>query len=388
MFTPSYMSLDYETALLSGEPSVEAYRDDFRVVSCAFAWRQEDGSIKKVVTWGETDTEKMLEKIQRTQVPVVIHNLAFEMLVTKCRFPSIDPMGWTCTMRLTQMKDNGGSSAWIQKQDVTTRLTQLEGYAPQNGFSLEAAASRFLGRQYYKHKHPYYEKIIARGGKKKDLNLLTPEELVEYNALDAEVTLVLYETLTKQLAELGVDWTKDHKLFRYRCHLTTGSRIRGVRVDLSQVDRCIETKTKELAEIEEKFLLAFKSQIAEIEAEMAETYINVPKTEKGRQNRREELERAPIKFNINSSDQKRRLFVDKLGLEPRFFTDKGAATLGAKLLWQFGESGKFLEKLGTVRISLQQTETLKKLAEYDGRYHVDVKVVGTRSSRMSGGGAE
>jgi hypothetical protein len=387
-YIPEVLALDYETCLLSGEPSVEAYRDDFRVKSCAFAWRQESGEIKTKVTWGESETLKMLERIQSQGIQVVVHNLSFEMAVTKCRFPGIDPMKWTCTMRLTQMADNGGGEKWQQKQDVGYLASVIEGFAPQNGFSLEAAASRFLGRQYYKHKQPYHDKIVGRGGKKKDLHLLTMEELTEYNALDAIVTLELYAKLSEHLVSLKVNPERDHILYRYRCHLTTDARIQGVKVNMAKVDECISVKKQELENIEKNFRIAFKAQIEELEAEMSEEYINKCRTEKGRQNRRNELLEAPIQFNLNSTKQKRRLFVDKLGLDPKFFTDKGEVTMGAKLLWQFGEAGSYLEKLGSTRISLQQTESLKELAERDGRYHIDIKVVGARSGRLSGGQQE
>lgn len=404
-FTPEFVICDFETALLDGSPSVEYYRNDFRVTSCAFAWRGEDGSLKTKVTWGEADTRKFIERCAKEQIPLIAHNLAFEMGVTKCRFPGLEDVWYADTMRLVQMGDNGGSSLSDDTPDLYRDLAALEGHKPFDGFSLEACASRFLEGKYYKHKKPFIDLMIERGGKKGDFHLLSAEELITYNALDAEVTLVLYEELTRILAERRIDWTRDHYLFRSRCRLTVGAKIRGVKVDLAQVDRHIALKRSELAEIERKFFDRFASEIAEIEAEMVLKYVEGATTEKGKEKRRMEMELSPIKFNLASTDQKRRLFIDKLGLEPKFFTDTKKrkkkfdadgneivkpkkATLGKKLLWQFGEAGEYLVKLGGTRIALQQSENLKMLAEYDERYHVDIKVVSTRSGRLGGGSHE
>jgi hypothetical protein len=40
MYVPPVVVLDYETALLDGTPSVDYFREDFRVISAAAAWRR------------------------------------------------------------------------------------------------------------------------------------------------------------------------------------------------------------------------------------------------------------------------------------------------------------------------------------------------------------
>jgi hypothetical protein len=191
MYIPEIIVLDFETALLDGSPSVEFYRHDFRVISCAFAWRTSDGSIKTKLTLGEDETRVMLSKIASKGIPVVVFNFQFEWGVTKSRFPGLENIFHIDAMRLAQMADNGGPDHYEDEISWESELLGLDHKAPYNGLSLEACVSRFCGGQHYNHKKPYIDLMIERSGKKDDFHLLTSEEMSEYNLKDAEVTLVL-----------------------------------------------------------------------------------------------------------------------------------------------------------------------------------------------------
>ena len=384
---PKYVVLDFETALTDGSPSVEMYRPDFRVTSCAFMWRGKNGAIESKHTWGEGETLDFLTELDNHQVKLIVHNFSFEWGVLKCRFNGFEDMAHIDTMRLAQMTDNG-STGLKHEMSFEDELDGLEGFATMDGLSLEACASRFLERDYYKHKKPYVDLMIERGGKKGDFHLLTKEELTTYNLMDVEVTLKLYEELNAILKDRKIDWERDHYLYRSTCRLITQSKIRGVKVDFQQIDRHIDFETSNINEVERKFREAVSPQIERIEARKAQAWIEAVKSPNGRAKREEQVRTDPpegIKFKLSSNKDKEALFIDELGLTAKFFTKGGSPSFSAKLLWQYGEIGRMLEKLGTHRISLSQAESLKELAEYDGRWHIDMRTTGTKTGRLSGG---
>ncbi len=390
MFTPSYIALDFETALLDGSPSVEFYRHDFRATSCAFAWRREDGSIKAKVTWGEDETREMIRKIISSNMTAVVFNYQFEYGVLKCRFPEFSELTCIDVMRLAQCTDNGGAEHSEEEKTWESELLGLEGKAPFNGLSLEACVSRFCDSKYYKHKQPYIDLMIERGGKKGDFHLLTPEELIEYNLKDAEVTLVLYENLVNRFAQNRIDWSKDHYLYRSRCQLSALSKIRGVKVDFDQINRHIELEASNIDEVQRKFSEVYRPYLDRVEARKAQSYIESYKSEAYKIKAREAIAKGEVpevKMNFNSCNDKEALFVEEMGLKPKFFTPSERPSFSSKLLWQYGEAGLMLASLGTHRISKTQAESLKILAEYDGRWHISMRAASTRNNRMSGGGS-
>lgn len=379
-YLPQAIAFDFETCLESGEPTLDMYRKDARIKSAAFAWRGECGSIKTEITWGEEATERFLERCIDAAVPLVCHNWQFELLCITCRYPNLKtPTYHICdTMRMAQMADNGGKQVVVDFQkSFEDILSELKGFAPLSGLSLEACVSRFCGNDRYKHKEPFKKLMVDRGGTSSSFDLLTKEELGEYNALDAIVTLELYEKLLIKLADK--DWASDHKLYKYMCELTNTSRVRGVLIDQEVLDEHIRLKKLELIEIEANFREYFKKEIAEIEQEMYEKLVNKYKTDKTKA-----AVQVP-KFNIGSTTQLGKLFVGKLKIKPQFFTKKGAPSFSSKLLSQWGEGGELLKNRGKATIELAQGESLKKLSEYDGRWHVSIKVAGTKTSRMAGG---
>jgi hypothetical protein len=388
-FVPSLLVIDYETALLDGIPSVEAYRDDFRATSAAFAWRDKDGYLMLMCKWGEDDIRDALIQIRDCGAKLIAHNLQFELMATKCRFPGMEDLIQIDTMRLAQMSDNGGDCE--SEDDITfeDELLEVEGKKPFDGLSLEACVSRFLKGRDYRHKKPYLDLIVSRGGVKGDFHLLTQEELTEYNLKDAEVTMYLYEALIDLLGSRGIDWSRDHVLYRSRCDLVSQSEIEGIMIDVGQVDSHIEFETKNLQEIEVAFREAYKDQIASIEARKAEAYVSKYRSEDGRLKalaRISEGLEPKVMFNLASRKDKTAFFIEELGMDPRFFTKKGNPTFGSKFLWQYGEAGLSMSGIGRTRLSKKQAESLKKLSSRDGRWHHKVRCASTRNGRLSGGG--
>jgi DNA polymerase I-like protein with 3'-5' exonuclease and polymerase domains len=389
MYKPTFVVADFETALLDGSPSVKFYRPDFRVTTCGFGWYDKDGNVKTVCKEGEDEVKAFLVKCQSQNIPLVCHHLGFERGVTQCRFPGLEDLFQIDTMRLAQQADNGGPDGY--ESTYEEEMAELDGRKHSNGLGLEACASRFLTAEFFKHKQPYLDLITARGGKKGDFHLLTKEELVAYNLKDVETTLALYTTLIEKLRAANIDWHKDHMLYRSRVKQVVNARIEGVKVDLEQAAFHIELEEQNILKINTEFREKYKEHIDAIEQSKIDSWVLSSKSPNTQAKRRQSVEESGIpedcRFNLGSGKDKANLFVGRLGLEPKFKSPTGAPSFNAKLLWQYGEPGLLLTKLGTHKIAKIQTETLRDMAaEYDGRWHIDMKCASTRNGRMSGGG--
>jgi len=91
------------------------------------------------------------------------------------------------------------------------------------------------------------------------------------------------------------------------------------------------------------------------------------------------------------------LYRDVLGITPPFYTlpNKKSGSSGGKPSFKKAhlpawhkESGEVLANKGTLGIVKKQAESLQKLSEFDGRYHLSMLATGTKTSRMSGGTGE
>jgi DNA polymerase I-like protein with 3'-5' exonuclease and polymerase domains len=366
MYRPPVIAFDYETALTNGVPSVEYYRGDFRAISCAFAWRGETGEIKTAYRVGETAVRAFLLRCEG--VPMVAHNLHFEIGVTQCRFPDVQVEYHADTARLGQVADNGGPAGVNQ------------------GFSLAKTAIRWLPEDLHNHKEPYYSIIrsngIKRGQEGSNLHLLDADQLEAYNVADAVVTLHLYETLTNQMKAIGYDWKFDHQLYLSSTRLLVGAKVRGVVVDRPLLETAISGYRNEVEQLELSFTGRFRSEIDTLEAEFREAKLARYKSPKGKA----AADLSTCKFNVGSTKHLAKLFVDKLGIPAKFTTEKGSPAFGKAFLGSWGEGGKMLEKRRSLLIGEIQAKTLLEKSERDSIWHIDLKSVGTATGRFSGSG--
>ncbi len=390
MFKPSIIAFDYETALTDGTPSVEYYRDDFRVVSAAFSWFREDGSIKSVYREGEAQVRAFLLKCGDT--PLVVHNAQFEIGVSRARFPDVNLNITHDTMRLAQVADNGGKEAQ-KRQELTIddELGEAEEDRSKTGLRLQQVTSRWLPAEFHNHKEPYYEYLRERGvktGKEgENLHLLPPDMLEKYNVADSEVTLRLYNVFTEHFASIGYDTTLDHQLYLSTTAKVAHSKARGVRVDRARLQAYRDVVTGEIAEIGHTFKRRFKAEIDGLEQEALVAYVGSRKSERGQVDAwlRAVEDTSVYEFNVGSTHQLANLFIGKLGMKAMFTTAKGAPAFGKSFLSQWGDGGEMLKKRRTKLIGLKQTEALLELSEYDGRWHCDLKACGTATGRFAGG---
>lgn len=382
------MIADFETSLLTGQPSLDFYRDDFRVDSCAFVWRGEDGAIKHIIRNNETAIRQFLLKCQQDGVTLGCHNYQFEWAVAKYRFPGLEDLFQIDTMRLAQMTDGGGQYEDEEEKTFEKRLQEIEFGKSKHGLSLEACCSRLLPPEYHNHKKPWTDLMEQRGGKKNSFNLLTAEELEAYNFRDSEVTLILCETLLKHFEDKGLDWKQDHELYKSTARLCALAKARGVNVDRRGLAAHLTSKRDEVIGKDAAFKERFSVEIRAIECEAQEALLATYKSARGRQVAETRLEQEPIEFNIKSTKQLQKLFCEKLGLKPTFTTKKDAPSFDAKFLFQWGEGGEMLEGRGKALFSIAQAEALLEMSEYDGKWHLDVRAAGARTGRLAGGSRE
>lgn len=406
-YEPSVVALDFETALTDGTPSTEYYRPDFRVIGVAFAWRKADNTISTLVL---EDYDTILAQLLRipTNCLVVVHNFQFEFAVLKHMFPGIK-LNLVDTMRLAQVCDNGGKQmAYQPKVETYDELLDAADGIPADsshraGLGLVACVSRFLPVEHHSHKEPYHKWLrehvgVRKGHEGAHLTSLPPNMLAEYNAKDAEVTLLLYEALTARLKDEAYDWGLDHRLYQSTATLVAGAKSTGVRVNVEALEAYKAMVEAEIAAIEEEFRSHFRESLEILESQMKNDYVYAVKTSKAQEKR---LEEPAARFNLSSGKQLTKLFVEILGLKPQFWTKEPKLKPGkvrrkpfvpspsfkSAHLSSYGTGGQILRARRKRLLVLQQTKALLKLAVYDGRWHPDIRAAGTATGRLAGGRA-
>lgn len=403
--------IDFETATIDDlgntKASIEAWRSDFRVISAAASYRDQRNNIISEFVEGEVNVRKLL--LRYTDVPLVAHNIQFEKLVSKCRFPDIYPyMDWKIdTMRLAQVYDNGGREdefRWVldDKGDVIYDNEPAEEFdflkykrEKLAGLGLVKCSQRILH-----HKESHKEKAhawlrenlkVKKGKEGANLDKLPYELLKEYNEADTEVTLKLYEFITAYFKSINYDWVFDHTLYLNTVDLVVDAQITGVPIYRELLEKSILQLQQEIKEIEDVFKEKFKEEIKRIEETRIEDYIKKVKTEKSQAKRRTRiLERDPkaikaVQFNVGSNLQLRQLFIGALSISPKFYTIKGNPSFKSTVLGQWGLGGLMLQKRRKLLIIFQQCEALYNLSEPDGLWHLNLRVASTTTGRLSGG---
>ncbi len=382
------ISLDYETALLTGEGSVEFYRDDFRVTSMALATSAEAFFIE-----GEEDILTVLKSI--CQRPIIVHNLAFEYGVTKCRFPSIT-LNWAYdTMRLVQCADNGAAVELDQSLDDELEGVEDISIAKLTGLGLSASLKRWLPDS-IDHKAEAYAQIAAAlpgnveaiKNPGRFLSALSSEQLKAYNCADAQQTLLLCHKILDYFRSIDFNPDMDHYLYTNMCFLVSDAKIRGVKVNPTLLQESLLNLEAEALKMQQDFYESVKEPLKIFEEQNKAALLAKFKTVKKQQALLVEFEQDPTSyaFNLNSAKHKEQLFCNIMGIVPKFTTPAGAPAFKRSVLGQWGKSGLILQKRGSVLIAQAQINNLLEKASYDGRWHVDLRAAGTTTGRMKGGG--
>lgn len=396
-----FICVDFETLEILADgstvASTEAYRENFRVSSCAFSWYNEQGDIESKFVIGEPAVRTELQKLSLSKAQLVAHNVQFEIMVSICRFPDVDLNWYADTMRLVQNWDNGGDKFAFeyinQGEESDEKPAKKESTA---GLGLVKSLKRIFGDSYESHKQEAYEWLnqnvpgCKKGKEGKYLDQLPAPLMEAYNIADTENTLKLFTFLTDEFAKLDYDWTFDHRLYLSSVRQIVEAKIRGVKVDRIKLQQNIETLKQEIKQIEADFLTRFSKDIQLVERARLLGYIRQPKTDKGRKRRLSnalhdrDIWNREIQFNSGSNKQLEELFVKVIGIQPKFFTAKGSPSFKSSMLDQWGEGGKMLKKRRKRLIVLAQCEALLELSEYDGRWHISLRAAGTQTGRFIG----
>jgi len=388
-----YIAIDFETTGLN------YYSPDFRVLSIAMSWLNDEGELKNIFVEGYSNIYAALRILQTKDTQWVVHNLTFELGVLTSWFPDIAfPRMWD-TMRLCQVGDAGE----FQKK-YESRYQGI----PRDGLSLENCCSRWLPADRHHHKQTAHNFLIENRGIDpkdcgKNIHLLPPQQLREYNVADTDNTLLLFNSLIKQFDREGYKgWELDHQLYRGRCQQLVRAFIHGVKVDAEKVSGCVQKMSGKLVEMVDKFTEINKTAILSVVKIKQQAYIDDPtiKTERGRQLRVTNIEtKAEFSdsdkingFSITSPKDLLLLFSSVMGITPPFYTkpDKsgnggGNPSFAKAHMKAWHPSGEILENRGTYGIVKKQAENLGQLSAGDGRWHLEMRATGTKTGRLSGG---
>lgn len=401
------VAIDFETSL-KGEASLQAWHPDFRIDSCSFSWRdKEDNLISKCVI-GES--EILAELILHKKNRLIAHNLQYELACWKARFPYLKPTNLVYdTARMAQQLQGSGLDAEIGLT-LDDKIAQLEKSNKRHhtGLGLQSLAEKWLEPIYHNHKEKFYaylreKHFISKGNEGKHLHLLPLSMLKEYNNLDTEVTLRLFEVLKSKLQKFP--WGFDHKLHVQACDRITTSYLRGIRVNRVLLSENQTTVNNFIDQIDKKFKTFAREDIRHIMQERLKQWLSSPSSERGKKNRLTKfnknktnvtfLQDQKILFNTNSTKQLKELFVDKKGIEPLFWTKPQknrkskkpfipSPSFRATHLHTYGEGGKILENQKKLGLVSTQMKNLDILSREDGRWHANLNALGTKTYRYTG----
>lgn len=395
--------LDYETATVSAtgvtKASIEAWRPDFRVISAAATW-VENGVMESIFLKDEAETRAFLCTL--SSQPIVAHNIQYEIMCTKCRFPDIKLNWYADTMRLAQHFDNGGGDDdfIINFDEVSNNLVMEEQpssgkWESTKGLGLVKCLKRIL-KYTGSHKEEAHSwlrnnKGIKKGKEGSNLDKLPEDILRRYNIADTENTYKLYEFMTGYFKAHRFDWTFDNQFFLNTVNLVVDAQIEGVLIDRDKLAVGIETLRKEIKSIETDFRSKYAKSILIVEGLRLKTWLDKCKTEKGKLKRLAKYEaldikaQKEVKFNVGSNAQLLALFGGQMGIQPKFFTAKNNPSFKSSVLSQWGPGGEMLGKRRKRTMVLQQCTSLHELSESDGKWHLGLKVAGTSTGRAAGG---
>ena len=339
---PEWICFDYETSDLT------FWRDDFKVISCAFV----TSTGQEEFVEGKEAVAQAVQAMIDSGARILVFNASFEFGVSKYALGIDLPLDRTI--------------------DVM-RLVQLWGFADGTGWGLQSAARRLLGVSDYKEKYYAWLRENVPEARKKPGAFLSrlPRDLLEqYNLEDVRYTAQLYVRIAELFLEQHFDFRPDHSFYMQLVRWVTNSKARGIpvnRADLVQVGPKVDA---EVAEIDHKF------------EELVGAHIQTVRDSLPR--KKSQVAELPP-FNLRSPAHMRKLFVGCLGLRPRFFTPKGSPSFKSAHLGQWGAAGQVLEKRGKRLKVKEAAEKLLVLSEEGGRWHADLRLVGTVTGRLAGG---
>jgi DNA polymerase I-like protein with 3'-5' exonuclease and polymerase domains len=201
--------------------------------------------------------------------------------------------------------------------------------------------------------------------------------LREYNVLDAELTLQLYEEYCKGFTLQNFDWKHDHTLYMNSGIHIARSIGQGIFIDVPRLKAHIAQREALVAECIQKFETTYATELA--------AWKQLHNTSE---------------FNIHSGKQLQSFVCDFMQVPPKFFTEKGSPSFKDEHLPTYGVIGELIRgsieiktetgtktvPRATVELSLKQAKSLLELSERDSHWHFSMRLTGTVSGRYTTGG--
>lgn len=354
------IAIDFETEdVATGEGCLEMYRSTAKIKSVAAAWRAE-GKIVTAFLDTPRGITQFMTALAEQQLPLLVYNVGFEGLCFQTQFPGYRFNVIADVMRLVQLYAN----------DDTVQ-----------SYGLENSAVRILGCKPWKQE--LYRQLESQGVKKadvgKNLHHAPAAMFKAYNEGDVIATLELYEKITAEFKKINFDWKFDTQLYLSSAEYITKSKARGVRVDREKLTQFVTALTEELEKNEQDFKDKWRSEVSEVEERIHQKVLAKYKTERGRAGAVREC------FNVGSTTHLTILFRDVMQLPVTHTTPTGEPSMKAEHMIEYGEPGQFLANRKEKQLLVTQANSLLALSEYDGRFHIDIKLVGTSTGRYAGG---
>jgi DNA polymerase I-like protein with 3'-5' exonuclease and polymerase domains len=340
------VAIDFETS------GLDMYSPTSFVVSCAFAWRVGDEVAHKVY-FGHDDIKAALHAIGKDD-QVCVYNAAFEGLVLTSHFPECGVKLSIDVMRLVQNFDNGEEVKSFGLKDAVRRLLPVSEH------------------DYEKRMNSWLKSAKAE----RDLIFLAPRDILEeYNAGDAINTLKIAEICLERFEKEGFNWKRDHSLYMSSAQHVTSAKLNGVKVNRQALIAYIQAIEQELKDNEKEFRTSLGEEIEEVERIL---------TAKEQAKFKKKIV-SPVEFNVDSNTHRTVLFEEVMKLSVKFRSPSGKPSLKKSHLYQFGDVARKLEKRKGRQIVLTQAKALLDLSASDGKWHIDLKLAGTSTSRFAGG---
>lgn len=423
------VAVDFETTGLD-------YSDGVQIVGVGLAWDQGSAYFHWAPLYGKT--KQLIIDLLLTHPGLVAHNVYFDGGMARSVFGK-HPNWLACTSALYNMLSNEG---WVgQSHGLKSAMVDILRWEDTNEQDLD---EWLIVNQYYKgnkRKDNSSEALLESfraGVLKPDKGQMchAPAEILgKYCVLDAEACYLLYtEHLAPTLDQFPKFSEFFHKEWMHLIRVHIDQKLHGIEVDREGLATRRQTILDGMATLLQQFRTHpdTRDHIAEYEQFLLQSLIQV---EPERLLKKKELPSEPPKFtkdgaisknwekwnsnkhkytedvisknwlswqeryrnalagndpvyrfNIQSGVHLGWLLYERLGFEPRVFTEKKLPGTGIKALKHMGEVGKILIEYNWLQKELGYIEDYIKKTQKRSTIHPSFRLPGTKTGRLSSTG--
>lgn len=389
------LALDFETK--GGDVSLPS----IQIIGVGLSW--DTGSC--YIDWGsspEIVQEEILHLIY-THTGLIAHNVYFDGGVLAQVYKH--HANWhACTYALlAKLHNESPESRWGLKDAQVNIL----GWADSNEHELDewlCVQGHYRGNRRVDESAEALRKLYEEGKLKPEKGEMwrAPFDILgKYCCLDAEACYLLYTKILKPVSSKFPaleQWFQQD--FMHLIKQLIDQKIHGMLVDRDSLQLYGEDLRSDIVSLSNQFMAdpQIKQATSELEEEMrAEVYTKHPPqyTKSGATNKNYEKWLAKCElidsggvpeynFNIQSGDQLRKLFYEKLKYPAQIFTEGGEPAVSIKALKKMGELGSVLVERADRVKALSYVDAYMELSEGRGSMHPSFRCPGTVTGRLSG----